>query len=368
MRSVLNIMKIVPFKKLLTVLFSLTLMALLFGCALPQQDRKNTLSIPQSEITAISILREGLVLYRKSRFEEAELKFRQALYLAPDSTEIKANLASALRAQQLFDEALEVLEPADKNTTVSAAQNQATELDLKAQVTHDLTLASVLYASGKHQAANKIWNTELTRYLEQRQFDLAARVLQNLGAAAFIDGDESTALCAYFEKSQVKADLPTLLQLQRMLIALGKPQQAYNISLRILDQDPAILDPDFWYMLSVSALELDLQDVAVKSFGRVAAQLQSRPALSLKFAILRETLAYYYPERVSYLTEISELLERQLSAGQEKKDADPDATKPKQLESSVYQSLLGSDEALYYPDRMLEYFETRIVPSRPTEE
>ncbi len=360
-------MKIIYLKIQFLPLFSLALTTLL-GCALPQEDRKNALSIPQSEISAISILREGLVFYRKSRFEEAELKFRQALYLAPDSVEIKANLASALRAQQLFDEALEVLKQDNKKAHNSSDSIKSPEPDLNAQSTHNLTLASVLYASGKHREANQIWNTELVRSLDLRQFDLATRILQNLAAAAFIDGHEATALCAYFEKSQTKGDLSAILQLQRILIAMGKPQQSYNISLRILDQDPTILDPEFWYMLSVAALELDLQDAAIKSFGRVAAQLQSRPALSLKFTILRETLAYYYPQKISYLNEIAGLLEQQLSAGQEKKDSDPDSLKPKQLEPSVYKSLLSSDEALYYPDRMLEYFEARIIPSHQSEE
>lgn len=313
------------------------LLAILSACALPQAVVPVEVGIDRHDIKAVNLSREGLALYQKSRFEEAELKFRQALYLAPTAASIKVNLSAALRSQQLYDEAELLL------NQVALEDPQA--LEAKA------ALAALLYEAGKHAEANALWAKLEKIYAERSDFARLAAVLQNQAAAAFADGYEAEALCFYHEKSQVTADISSNNQYVRMQIALGLYKQAFDQQLKSLDLDPALSDPEFWYLLSLTAVANENSDIAIKAFTRMAAQLSTRPDLSLKFSVLKEALLHFYSDKEVLINDVVIL-----SAPPKSEESDS-VDQESGLSADVYKNLLTTEESLYYPMVFLEYFE-----------
>ena len=333
----------------ISILLSVILFAV--GCALPREKRLPQVGIATPEIKAVNLTREGLALYDKSRFDEAEMKFRQALYLRSYSHSIKLSLAAALRSQLLYDEALSVL------SSITGPEAQKVEVRLG--------LAATLFEAGRYDEAYALWGDLADQFASELEFSQLAVVLQNMAAGSFSEGYETEALCAYYKKSQVLGDISALSQFLRMFSAAGYYRKTYEMQLEMLEAQPDITDAEFWHILAVNAVALNQQDVAIKAFARMAAHLSTRPDLSLKFDILRDALLYYYPEVEVRIQEVLLLKPGTRPATRDEIEEQP-LIKP--LDTKVYKNILSSEEGLYYPPKMLEFFELKTAQSHQLEE
>jgi tetratricopeptide (TPR) repeat protein len=335
----------------LRIQFLLLALLGLSACALPREKKLPIVGIATPEIKAVNLTREGLALYEKSRFDEAEMKFRQALYLRSYSPSIKLSLAAALRSQQLYDQALAVL------NSITGLEAQKVEVRLG--------LAATLFEAGRYEEAYTLWSDLADQFATELEFSQLAVVLQNMAAGSFSEGYETEALCSYFEKSQVAADSATLSQFLRMYSAAGFYRKAYDMQLELLEAQPDVSDAEFWQILALNAVALNEQDVAIKAFARMAAHLSTRPDLSLKFDILKEALLHFYPDVEVRIQEVLLLKPGSRPATREELQ---DAPLIKPLDVKVYKNILSSEEGLYYPPRMLEFFEAKIAQSHQSAE
>lgn len=83
---------------------------LLVGCALPPPDTTRQNFVPENEVLALRLTREGISFIQDGRYLDGEVSLRKALYIIPNSEKIKLNLGVSFFMQERFDEALDIFE------------------------------------------------------------------------------------------------------------------------------------------------------------------------------------------------------------------------------------------------------------------
>jgi Tfp pilus assembly protein PilF len=184
---------------------------LLGGCALPRPDSQQRF-VPNRELLAVSLARQGLGEIGRSRFIEAELLLRQALYLFPDARNVKLNLALAISQLGQTEEARAIYEDFLKSAPAS--------LDVH------LALASLYHSSGDFAATEDFLLRALTLATAHGISDKAIVVKQSLASLYFETGREEEALCLSDEALAGQSDADRVFSHLRLLVALGLYERA----------------------------------------------------------------------------------------------------------------------------------------------
>jgi tetratricopeptide (TPR) repeat protein len=220
---------------------SLSLALLLGGCALPAPDERQSF-VPERELDVVSLAREGLAYYQKSRFVDAEFAFRRALYKYPGAPNLRANLAAALRETGQFAEAEDILltlhESAKKSTEYVAALGQ-------------LYLRREDYAS-----ARKFYTLALELALKSQEFADASGFARSLAVVAFRIGDEAEALCQSALALLLREDAAEMRRHARLLLATNRVEKARATLTTYLNQAAGIRDPELMHQLAMAQFAL----------------------------------------------------------------------------------------------------------------
>jgi tetratricopeptide (TPR) repeat protein len=205
----------------------------LASCAVPRDFDPTGGFIPNREVKVVGLTREGLSYYKQSRFVDAELKLRQALYLAPDADNLKNNLALALLGSgQVDDGEAILLDLAKKYPQSSRYYNDLGEARSRVS---------------DYEGAIEALSTGLERAMLRLDFVAAATLLRSRAVARFGNGDEEDALCNSMEALALKNDPIEQVRHARALLALNRFADAKKFLLdasnanRALQQDPDVL-------------------------------------------------------------------------------------------------------------------------------
>jgi len=175
------------------------------GCALPQPEREKQNFIPQEELTTVSLVREGIYYFGKSRFVDAEFKFRQALYLFPEADNIRMNLAVTLKNQGQFDKSEEIY--------VTLLEDDPDDIKVLSGLAH------LYYASGNFDEAERYFLRSFYLAAERKNLEAASRFLRSLAVLKFKLGFEERALCYSEEAMMLKKDPTEVLRHAKLLVA-----------------------------------------------------------------------------------------------------------------------------------------------------
>ena len=178
----------------------------LASCALPRPDNQQNF-VPDRELVAVSLARQGLGEMGRSQFLEAELLFRQALYISPQARNIKLNLALALGQLGQTDEALAIYEDFLRFAPES--------LDAH------LALANLYHTSGNFAAAEEYLLRTLQLATVHGNSDKASVARKSLVSLYFETGREEEALCLSDELLTAQSGPDQIFSHLKLLMALG---------------------------------------------------------------------------------------------------------------------------------------------------
>lgn len=218
--------------------FLALLSLLLAACALPVAEIDHQEFVPNRDLSAVSLAREGTAYYQKSRFVEAEFSFRKALYLYPNAKNVKANLASALRASGQYDEAEDIL------IALNAGAPKSIE--------YLGSLARLYVEKGDYAAARRYFTQAYEVALEKEDFASAARFARSLSVLAFRIGDEPAALCQSALASTLSADAENTARHARLLLASHQTDKAQALTNSYLNQPGVARDPAVQHELGMA--------------------------------------------------------------------------------------------------------------------
>lgn len=224
-----------------SILLGVFCIGLLASCALPAPEPEQAF-VPKSDLDVVSLVREGMANFKKSRFIDAEFSFRRALYRYPSAPNVKANLAAALRSSGQFDEAEDIL------LALNASAPKSQEyLD---------ALGRLYFDKKDYQAARKYYGLGFERAMDKPDLAAAARFSRNLASVAFIMGDEAAALCYSEVAFGIKSDAEELRRHSRLLLGANKLLVARSILQSFLNKPGATRDPGLLHQLAVAQFAL----------------------------------------------------------------------------------------------------------------
>ncbi|MBX7136665.1 MAG: tetratricopeptide repeat protein [Oligoflexia bacterium] len=255
--------------------WSAALFLLLAGCAAPIDRHAQSFVAPR-ELTAIALVREGNNLFGQSRYTDAELKYRQGLYLYPQARNVRTNLAYSLIKQGQFQEGIAIY-----SDLLSSAPDSFELL---------LALAEAYYTEPDFEKAADYYKRALAVAEEQNQILNLARIHRSLAVLNFRRGNEEEALCYSY---LAYADTPNAQEAGRhlkMLLALGQNKAAESFSAQLIaPQAPQSSDPKVLFYsgvarfalgqnpeaakLAVSALDNGARDAGIEIIARLLYQL-----------------------------------------------------------------------------------------------
>ena len=217
------------------------------GCALPRFEEPSS-SVPQKELVAVSAAREGMGYYRAGRLPEAELKFRQVLWLYPGTENILYNLALTLARQSAFSEAQSIYAGLIKRSPDSIALLSA--------------VGETYFLAGDYKLAREKLKQAFSLAEKKEQRGEQARLARSLVALNFSAGDEEEALCYSYLAAGLSGGNDDLLKHSRVLVALHLYRQAQEVLSDLTKKAEKRADAQSLYQLA-------LADYAVGRFSDV---------------------------------------------------------------------------------------------------
>lgn len=181
---------------------------LLAACAAPRTERGIQDFVPEQELTAVSLAREGAAYAGRGRSIEGELRLRQALRLYPGTESLELSLASTFEDNGLPEEALQIYERFVDEYPEAGRYEFARARALVAMERYDLALESMRSSVEKYRL-------ELLR-------GKAADAARSLATLAFRVGLLDEARCASLDAAALAPGPAQQLDHARMLIALGE--------------------------------------------------------------------------------------------------------------------------------------------------
>lgn len=197
----------------------------LFSCALPRADDKEQSFVPERELDVVSLVRQGLNYYQRSRFTDAEFAFRKALYLYPKAANVKLNLAAALQGSGQFEEAEDIL---------IALQAGAPE-----SLEYLAALGRLYVDTQDYLKARRYFMQAFELALKNGDLTSGTRFAGNIAAIAFRTGDEEASLCHAQQAYMLVPDATQLLQYSKILLGLNHVEQARTLLNTYLAQPQA---------------------------------------------------------------------------------------------------------------------------------
>jgi len=190
----------------------------LASCSPAQTTFQPETFVPNKELLAVSLAREGLSNYQRNRFLDAEFRLRQALYLAPEAENILVSLAIVLETQERFSEASQIFEEL--------------LMEYPDSVYHLLGAGRSKYREGLYEEAKTYFLKAYENALEENDNVQASRSARNLSLVSFITGLEMEALCYSAEAVAHRETPEEILRHTRLLIGLLR----YESAQRVLDE------------------------------------------------------------------------------------------------------------------------------------
>ncbi len=209
------------------------LVLMLTSCALPVPPGQELGDfVPPEEQLLVSLALEGVGYFNNSRFVDAELRFRQALYLNPELINIKANLAASLERVGNYEEAEDLY-------------RELIEKDPKS-VPYELGLGRVFASAGRYQEALQQFEKGKVKAIDAADTANWANAARSQASVSFTIGDEESAECYSSEALGQRGQADEALRHVRLLVAGGKLSDAteviFNVATALgLEKHPTIL-------------------------------------------------------------------------------------------------------------------------------
>lgn len=184
-------------------------------CALPTPERSTTF-VHDKELSAVKFSRLGMAQMARGQFVEAELSFRQALYLYPQLLNLKQNLAIALAKQGQTEEAQNIFEELIRSVK-NPLQIRAAQADM-------------YYAAEEFDKSKQYYLMALALAQKSAHDDDISRINRSLAVLSFKRGFEEAALC-YSQQAYAlqPGSMDEAYRHVRMLIALNQFKQASEL-------------------------------------------------------------------------------------------------------------------------------------------
>lgn len=292
------------------------------GCAAPRFDAQVGVVAPK-ELKAVSLAQEGMNFYRAGRMPDAELKFRQALWLYPGTDNILYNLALSLVKQGSFAEAQAIYAGLLKRNPDSTT--------LLADIAEGYFLAAA-YPQAEEQLKRAFTIAESAGRSGE-----VARLARSLAVLNFNSGDEQDALCYSYEAAGISGSEEDLFKHVRMLIALNLNRQALAALEAAEAGAEKRADPRRLYYLALAGYGLGRFADVVEQCDTALAATARDAGLQQDFRILK-----------SYA--VAAASGAQAAAGQ----AGLSQEEAAELEVYVQQLLSSPARLLFLPPRLLE--------------
>lgn len=181
------------------------------ACALPPEGRENQTFIPDDELLTVSLVREGQFYFGRSRYFDAEVRFRQALRIYPGADNVRVSLAVALEYQGQYREAesiySDLLKQNPDDTQILAG------------------LARLCSVSGRFEEAKQYYQKAFAVAFEAEEWERAAQFARSLSALSFKFGDEPAAICFSQQALLIRRNEADMARHARLLIAAGYYQK-----------------------------------------------------------------------------------------------------------------------------------------------
>ena len=308
---------------------------LVSGCALPAPEYPEETFVPQREIQVVSLYQEGLYYFSRSRFVDAEFRFRQVLYLMPDMENARLNLAATLANEESYEEAeelfRELLQQNEESSQVLAG------------------LARMYFENGDYARAIEYFDRGLALAEKYKEYERAANFARSLSVLYFKIGDEQQARCYSEYALNLNNAGDALFRHAKLLIGLGLPEQAQELitaaaSHRDVKKDPQLLEA------------LGLAQIAQEKYGEALSLIET--GIDLK------TGDYTLSNTFQLLRFAAKNLQARAEGASAPEDDDEAAEQEiedekKLLIDSYDAKPLDDAAALYWPYTLLKYLEER---------
>jgi tetratricopeptide (TPR) repeat protein len=224
--------------------FFILAFGLLSNCAAPPLPPGAEVGgfVPPEELALVSLARQGMWDFNQGRYIDAELMFRQVLYLRPDLKNIKQNLAATLEKEDLYEEA------------------QALYAELLADDPQSVPklsgLARLYYAQGDFKKAREQFEQVLVAAADANSVEDMAHAAQSLSVLSFKAGDEESAWCYAGYVQKLKPSNEAFLRDMRMFMALGRYRDMAELAAKYMLDNDLGQDPVFLHQRSLGAFAL----------------------------------------------------------------------------------------------------------------
>lgn len=305
----------------ITLVVGLLLLSLQLGsCAAPILEVQHTEFIPSKEQALIKVARDGLYYMKQSRFIEAELEFRRALYLNPKAVNLKLNLAYCLTRQGLYAEASEIY--------LDLIKHNPNNLDNR------LAYAQMLTQSQDYSAAQHEFMTILNLSLDKNDLASAASVSESLSALNFTLGREEDALCFMELRLRFKYDRAGIVQYANLLNSVGRYREAQGSIEDFIRKTGLNQDIELLHQLALSYFAMQNYQQVLR-FEQVA----------LDTGLMAQ--------KARFDSDLLSLLARRQLGVVTPENSDSETFKEYVLKKHEDQELLGVTESLYWPSSVL---------------
>jgi tetratricopeptide (TPR) repeat protein len=179
----------------------------------------------RKDLVAAGLVNEGMQLVKINRYFDAEKRLRQALFLTPESEQVRFDLAVVLTQIGQPDEARAILS------------------DLRTQQprrpAYLVALADTLLVLGEPQEARTLLKQAFRSFIDAQNLAQAARVARSIANVDFELGYEQEALCYSYEAYSLAPTAEQLGWHGRLLVAQNLHQTALDLITATLKLAPA---------------------------------------------------------------------------------------------------------------------------------
>lgn len=225
-------------------LFLLTLV----GCALPVSEENLQSFVPQVDLQVVSLTREGLDYFTRSRFVDAEFRFLEALQLTPEIESINFNLALTLIEEGEYSKAKGLLKYILKKDPTSTKIMAA--------------LARLYISKNDYNNAIEYYKKALNVAFVWQEFPRAASFSRSISVLYFLLGREVDALEYSGLALSLASNAEEMCKHGKLLIATGKYKEAGDKTLAFINNREVKRDPCLTANLALVAFaDNDFSDV-----------------------------------------------------------------------------------------------------------
>lgn len=257
--------------------------AFLSACALPQPtniERQDF--IPQREVLLASIVKKAQEDYARGRLLDTELGLRQALLMAPGTTQIILNLGRTLARNGQVDEAQQLF---------------ATVLERKKDDLPLINFVGESFFEGGHYEKALTYFIQARDIIEEKQkipvfvepsfVDITFR---NLSTVLFRSGETIEALCAMHRAFDIAQTPDNVIRLVRLESARGAYANGEALISNFITLNPSTGDGRLFLLRAMMRLALGQRDLAIEDMNAASKRDDTIAEYALELRLLTEIL------------------------------------------------------------------------------